>query len=66
MAQSTKNLSWKDLNALLADAEEKDCQQLLASEKKGARRKQYMLRIHSRLNKVRADRERDELILLAE
>lgn len=53
--------SWLDLNELLRDADEKTCEILLSAEKAGRARKQFLRRIHSRLNKVRADRERCEL-----
>lgn len=53
--------TWADLNAAIMDANEADCQQLLQAELAGKRRKQFVFRIHSRLNKVRADREREEL-----
>ena len=58
----TMNLSWNELNAVVRKATENTCNALLLSERKpGRRRRQYLLRIHSRLNKVRADRERAEL-----
>ena len=53
--------SWLALNDVLRDADESVCQTLLKEELKGRKRKQFIKRIHSRLNKVRADRERMEL-----
>ena len=53
--------SWLALNDVLRDADEPACQGLLKEELKGHKRKQFIKRIHSRLNKVRADRERMEL-----
>lgn len=53
--------SWLALNDILRDADETVCQALLKEELKGRKRKQFIRRIHSRLNKVRADRERMEL-----
>lgn len=53
--------SWVGLNETIMGANEADCQQLLKAELAGKRRKQFVFRIHSRLNKVRADREREEL-----
>lgn len=53
--------SWPALNDVLRKAGESECQVLLSEELKGRRRKQFIKRIHSRLNKVRADRERMEL-----
>lgn len=57
--------TWVALNEAMQSATEEQCLKLLAAEKKGKRRKQFMLRIHSRLNRVRAARERAELIKLA-
>ena len=54
-------LSWLALNDALREADEKVCESLLKEELKGRKRKQFVKRIHSRLNKVRADRERVEL-----
>jgi hypothetical protein len=53
--------TWIALNDKLRDADEDQCQQLLDEELAGRKRKQFIKRIHSRLNKVRADRERKEL-----
>lgn len=57
--------SWINLNSALKGADEDYCNQLLSHERANKRRKQFMLRIHSRLNKVRADRERAELEAVA-
>lgn len=54
--------TWVALNDALRDADEKLCMQLLKEEKAGRQRRQFLLRIHSRLNKVRADREREQLM----
>lgn len=53
--------SWVALNDKLRDADEAACQQLLDEELAGRRRKKFIERIHSRLNRVRAARERAEL-----
>lgn len=53
--------SWLALNDAVRGADEAKCQSLLKEELKGRKRKQFIKRIHSRLNKVRADRERAEL-----
>jgi hypothetical protein len=53
--------SWLALNDALREAGESVCEALLEEELKGRKRKQFIKRIHSRLNKVRADRERAEL-----
>ncbi len=52
---------WKTLNDFLRTCDEKGALKRLAEEKKTHKRETFMLRIHSRLNKLRADRERNEL-----
>ncbi len=54
--------SWVSLNEFLREANEMQCSLLLNEEQKGKRRVQYLLRIHARFNKVRAQRERGELL----
>jgi len=54
--------TWKGLNDALRGAGEAECKAMLKDEQKGRRRKMFILRIHSRLNKARADRERLELM----
>lgn len=53
--------SWVALNNALLTADEDLCHKLLKEEKNGRKRLRFLLRIHSRLNKVRADRERTEI-----
>ena len=53
--------TWVGLNDALREADEALCQKLLNLELNGKARKQFISRIHSRLNKARADRERKEL-----
>ena len=60
-ASSPALSSWTALNDAMREADEALCQLLLKEELKGRKRKQFVLRIHSRLNRVRADRERLEL-----
>lgn len=55
-------LSWVSLNQALKEADLKRCMVLLSTEKRGRRRSQFLKRIYSRLNKVRADQERAELV----
>jgi hypothetical protein len=54
--------TWLALNDAIRGADEKTCQALLKEERAGRKRQMFLKRIHSRLNKVRADRERSELI----
>lgn len=53
--------SWDSLNDFIREASEEGAQELLDYETNGKRRKQYMLRIHSRVNKLRAERERTQI-----
>lgn len=53
--------TWDGLNAVVVRASEEECVGLLKTELKGKRRPTFLLRIHSRLNRVRASRERLEL-----
>jgi hypothetical protein len=53
--------TWLALNEALRTADERLCQRLLKVERAGRKRQQFLKRIHSRLNKVRAERERAEL-----
>ena len=53
--------TWKALNDVLRSAKEPACRVLLDAELDGKRRLMFLLRIHSRINKVRADQERSEL-----
>jgi hypothetical protein len=57
--------NWNNLNAAVASADEQQCVDLLDAETKGKARRVFLLRIHSRLNKVRADRERLEITKIA-
>ncbi len=54
--------SWIELNDYLRSADEEQCQSLIKIELKGSNRPTFLRRIHSRMNKVRADRERKELV----
>lgn len=54
--------TWVDLNKFIMKADEQDCHKLLKLELKHRKRKIFALRIHSRLNKVRATRERKEIL----
>ncbi len=53
--------NWRGLNDELRHANEEECIALLKFELATKRRRQFLRRIHSRLNKLRADRERGEL-----
>ena len=53
--------SWDNLNTYLRNASVSDCERLLKSEMSGKNRFTFLRRVHSRLNKVRADNERVQL-----
>ena len=63
MAQSIEQMTstWQVLNLALLNADEQLANQMLDAEKAGKKRTRFMLRIHSRINKLRADRERIEI-----
>lgn len=64
MEKKTSSISkgWKELNEkLMKCTDVKKLEQMLEDEKSGAARRNYLLRIHSRINKVRAEAERAEL-----
>lgn len=50
------------LNEAVRQADEQTCRRLLEREQKDKRRPSFILRIHSRLNRLRAHREREELL----
>ena len=54
--------SWVAMNEALKTLSEEHCWGLLEQEKEGRKRAQFMLRIHGRANKLRAERERRELL----
>ena len=54
--------TWIALNDFVRTADEDQCQKLFTEEQNGRARKQFLRRIHCRLNKVRAERERSELL----
>ena len=58
-------LAWHALCRLVREADEEACETLMEEELQGQARLHHLIRIHSRLNKVRADRERCELIVKA-
>jgi len=53
--------TWVELNKVLLDADESLCRKLIELELNGRRSATFLLRIHSRLNKIRAGTEREEL-----
>lgn len=57
----TKFKTWASLNAAMQTATEDECKVYLKDEVR-AGRKIFVLRVHSRLNKLRAHRERKELL----
>lgn len=58
--------TWPELNTVLRDADATACEALLLAELAGRRRKRFLLRIHSRLNRMRAGAERLRLKCQAE
>ena len=54
--------SWVAMNEALKTLSEEECWKLLKKEQAGRKRAQFVLRIHGRANKLRAERERRELL----
>lgn len=54
--------NWGALNAALMELEEPAVAKLLEREKRGRNRLAFTLRIHARLNRLRRDRERHNLV----
>ncbi len=51
--------NWKKLNNIISTIDDEEfCKLLLKMELKGRRRGMFVFRIHSRMNKLRANRER--------
>jgi hypothetical protein len=55
------NLSWRKLNEVLIDLDEKEVLSLLEKEKVGARRAMVLIRLHQRFCTLRMARERNQL-----
>lgn len=53
--------NWQTLQKHLHGLTEEECWKLLAEEKKGLRRTQFLLRLYGRANKLRGKRERVDL-----
>jgi hypothetical protein len=61
MRKHTKELNWDELNDLILEVSEEDALEMLAEELATKRRKGYLKRIHSRINRLRNEREKKEL-----
>ena len=55
-------LNWATLNEDLHYLTEVECWALLKAEQKGKKRLQFLLRIYGRANRMRTQRERNELL----
>jgi len=53
--------SWQSLQESINDLDEKTLEKLMAEELTGKKRRHMVMRIHSKINRLRADRERQEL-----
>jgi hypothetical protein len=58
--------TWIALNEAIMAGDIKLAERLLAEESEGKRRKQFMLRLHSRINKLRAQDERAAIMSKAD
>ena len=55
--------TWRKLNAYLRHSKEDECKDLLQTELENGRRNLFASRIYSRYNKLRAIRERTDILL---
>lgn len=55
-------VNWTALNTWLLNATEAECVALSKLERAGRNRHRFLLRIHSRVNKLRARRERADIM----
>lgn len=62
MAKENPLDSWQALQASIHDLSEKELEKYMAEELGDRKRRHIVMRIHSRLNRLRADRERQALI----
>jgi hypothetical protein len=62
MAKDKHLTEWEQLNLILMNSDKSSVEKLLNQELKNKKRKIFVLRIHSRLNRLRADEERKSLI----
>lgn len=64
---STKPISnpilktWISLNEAIMDMDEEQCEKLMKEELEGRARKNFIKRIHCRMNKIRGRKEREKL-----
>lgn len=54
--------SWQALQASIHELGEKEIEKLMAEELKTRKRRHMVMRLHSKFNRLRADRERQALI----
>lgn len=54
--------NWVAINEAMKNCTEKEALKLMEKERGGENRTRVLLRIHSRMNKLRADRERREIM----
>lgn len=54
--------NWRSLNEALNKCSEKEAWEMLESERKGEARPTFLMRIYGRAAKLRADRERRDLM----
>lgn len=59
------NPTWHELCEYITTATEEEAETVLRQELDNGARRRHLLRIYSRVNRIRADRERKELIAKA-
>lgn len=54
--------NWDTLQEYLRSATEADCERIMNMERRSANRHTFIMRIHARINRLRARRERGDLL----
>lgn len=54
-------MNYRELHEIIMDLSETELRQMLEEERRGARRRTFMIRLHQRLCALRAQRGREEI-----
>lgn len=54
-------MNYRELNSIIMELSEDELKMLLAKERRGERRRTFMIRVHQRLCALRMQREREEI-----
>ncbi len=54
-------MNYRELNSVIMELSEEELKNLLAKERRGEKRRTFMIRVHQRLCALRMQREREEI-----